>query len=80
MVMSKPKKRAFFLFLRSYFRFLNDTIVFFAANAANTAVLQNSGMMFRACAVVKSRPANGWFAGRKKVGIIYSIFFKNKPV
>lgn len=37
-------------------------------------------MMFRAGAVVKSRPANGWFAGRKKAGIIYSIFFKNKPV
>lgn len=37
-------------------------------------------MIFRACAVVKSRPANGCFAGRKKVGIIYSIFFKNKPV
>ena len=39
-------------------------------------------MMFRACAVavVKSRPANGLFAGRRKAGIIYSIFFKNKPV
>lgn len=56
MVMSKPKKRAFFYdsmsFSERYYRF-------FAANAANTAVLQNCGMMFRAGAVVKSRPANG---------------------
>lgn len=77
MVMSKPKKRAFFYdsmsFSERYYRF-------FAANAANTAVLQNCGMMFRAGAVVKSRPANGWSAGRRKTGIIYSIFFKNKPV
>ena len=74
MVMSKPKKRAFFTivcpFSERYYRFF----------AANTAVLQNCGMMFRAGAVVKSRPANGWFAGRRKTGIIYSIFFKNKPV
>lgn len=37
-------------------------------------------MMFRAGGVVKSRPANGWFAGRRKNKMIYSIFFKNKPV
>lgn len=80
MVMSKPKKRAFFYDSISVFRTILS--FFFAANAANTAVLQNCGMMFRACAVavVKSRPANGWFAGRRKTEIIYSIFFKNKPV
>lgn len=74
MVMSKPKKRAFFTivfpFPERYYRFF----------AANIAVLQDCGMLFRAGAVVKSRPANGWFAGRRKTGIIYSIFFKNKPV
>ena len=75
MVMNKPKKRAFFYDSISVFR----TILSFFF-AANSAVLQNCGMIFRACAVVKSRPANGWFAGRKKAGIIYSIFFKNKPV
>ena len=76
--MSKPKKRAFFYDSISVFRTILS--FFFAANAANSAVLQNCGMIFRAGAVVKSRPANGCFAGRKKVGIIYSIFFKNKPV
>lgn len=77
MVMSKPKKRAFFTIV---FPFSERYYRFFAANAANTAVLQNCGMIFRAGAVVKSRPANGWFAGRRKTEIIYSIFFKNKPV
>ena len=77
MVMSKPKTRAFFTIA---FPFSERNYRFFAANAANTAVLQNCGMMFRAGAVVKNRPANGWFAGRRKTGIIYSIFFKNKPV
>lgn len=77
MVMSKPKNALFFTII---FPFSERYDRFFAANAANTAVLQNCGMIFRACAVVKSRPANGWFAGRRKVGIIYSIFFKNKPV
>lgn len=78
MVMNKPKKRAFFYDSISVFRTILS--FFFAANAANIAVLQNCGMMFRACVVVKNRPANGWFAGRRKAGIIYSIFFKNKPV
>lgn len=78
MVMSKPKKRAFFYDSISVCRTILS--FFFAANVANIAVLQNCGMIFRACAVVKSRPANGCFAGRRKTGIIYSIFFKNKPV
>lgn len=77
MVMNKPKKRAFFTIV---FPFSERYYRFFAENATNIAVLQNCGMIFRACGVVKSRPANGWFAERRKAGMIYSIFFKNKPV